>query len=70
MKCPLLAIAWGNLAKNQPVIYPDCLREDCAWWDAALECCIVKSLFCELTSLSELAAGIKEKLPNKADLPK
>ena len=71
MKCPLFRLAVLANPRGKDGILTDCLEEKCAWWDESIECCcIVKSLLCELASLSELAAEIKEKLPYKADLPK
>ena len=70
MKCPLIAIAWGNLAKNQPVIYPDCLKEECAWWNSELEACSVVSLELELASLVEVLTAIGSKMPHEEQFRK
>ncbi len=69
MNCPKYVAAAISYQGSTADINVNCDKEECGWWDAALESCIVKSLFCELASLSELAAGIKEKMPDKADLP-
>lgn len=64
MKCPLLAIAWGHVASEEAINYPDCLKEECAWWDHDRNICAAKSIFHDLTNIRIELREIKDTMPS------
>jgi len=61
MKCPLLATAWGAVAALEQQEYPDCLKEECAWWDKG-------GLRCGLMSLLERLGWMEKTLDDIAGM--
>ena len=70
MKCPLNRRLASNDSGGWDEIPLYCLEAECGWWNTELESCTVKSLFSELSSLSQLIAELIAKLPYKAEFPK
>ena len=51
MKCPLISMAIRREYGDNPLYGIDCLKEECAWWHAALG-------DCQLVALAENMAWI------------
>jgi len=63
MKCPLMKaeaiLPNGAYVRQQK----DCIQEECAWWDARLSQCSIRSLVGWLDALSLELNQIKDKMP-------
>lgn len=70
MKCPLLAIAWSGVVAKQQEDYPDCIKEECAWWDNEYNLCCVNRLSAGLAEMVALLNGIEAKMPHEAQFRK
>ena len=65
MKCPLLAIAWAGVVAKQEENYPDCLEEECAWFDENTGACSVLSLARVLTAIGDVLGRMHDKMPTR-----
>ena len=64
MKCPLLSVAWGAVAAKEAAWYPECLKENCAWWNEREKGCDPTGLVHILDGLTDTVIEILEKMPN------
>uniref|UniRef100_A0A6H2A3Z0 Uncharacterized protein n=1 Tax=viral metagenome TaxID=1070528 RepID=A0A6H2A3Z0_9ZZZZ len=64
MKCPLLAFAWGNEGGKEPLVYPDCIRQECAWWDKVFEQCDPTGLAHTLARLTNVLSEVERRMPH------
>ncbi|MBA7677098.1 hypothetical protein ES703_85346 [subsurface metagenome] len=53
MKCPLIRAEGYFDNKEWQVITTDCLKEECAWWDPANNCCAVRTIVSVLSRLTK-----------------
>lgn len=65
MKCPLLAFAWGNEGGKEPLVYPDCLKEECAWWSPLGGQCSIPGIHEELHWIAERLKSLVDKMPHE-----
>ncbi|HUV51493.1 MAG TPA: hypothetical protein VMW64_00275 [Dehalococcoidia bacterium] len=65
MKCPLLAFAWGNEGGKEPLVYPDCLKEECAWWVKVSQSCAMEAIPRIIGYVGSELKTIKEKMPHE-----
>jgi len=65
MKCPLLAFAWGNEGGKEPLVYPDCLGEECAGWDKLAFHCSLISIMLSLDGINRSLSAISRKMPHE-----
>ncbi|GAJ24745.1 unnamed protein product [marine sediment metagenome] len=70
MKCPMLTMYAVTLKTPEEFKDRDCLKEECAWWNSEVAACSVVSLVLELSTLSEIMAGIKFKMPHEEQFRK
>ncbi|MBA7602875.1 hypothetical protein ES703_09971 [subsurface metagenome] len=63
MKCIPLAIAWSSVVAKQQEEYPDCLKEECAWWDSVGQRCVTLSIYQELRLLVGAVTMVADKIP-------
>ncbi len=65
MKCPLLSIGYLANPKTVTEEDTDCLKKECAWWDAPVERCLMLNIS-ENASLIYLELNeIRGKMPHK-----
>ena len=65
MKCPLLAFAWGNEGGKEPLVYPDCLKEECAWWDGHGGFCAILKISRHLEGIDIDLERLSDKMPHE-----
>ena len=44
MKCPLSNYVMERESGEDEVLLSDCLKEECAWWDAPVERCLLQNV--------------------------
>jgi len=64
MKCPQFDMAILIRGKKETIIHPDCLKEECAWWDEELECCGEVGTRVSLKLIAELLQELVNKIPH------
>ncbi len=70
MKCPLLRVDDRERSSYPLPIAPDCLKEECAWWDEADERCIVQTIPFELNRIGSALQVIENKMPHEEQFRK
>jgi len=70
MKCPLFRMA--ELIKRDRVSQGDteCLKEECAWWDAPLQICGFRTIGCTLEVISMVLEKLESKMPHAGQFTK
>jgi len=70
MKCPIMTA--GRMTCDDPLdfTYVDCLKEECAWWDATAGGCSIYLISRSLMGLVDTAIDIKEKMPHAGQFTK
>lgn len=63
MKCPLTFVIETGQKKVKPGDYLDCLKEECAWWDAEDNCCCIYSIPLGLLHIFKMLIDIERKMP-------
>jgi len=65
MKCPLLKIARAGLVSEAARPLDDCLKEECAWWDAQMEQCSINGLEPTLQHIALSLRDLVTKMPHE-----
>ncbi len=65
MKCPLFVM--GQLANTIPAVgsNSDCLKEECAWWEANDGQCSVKVIAQFIAGIGMNIKDIRDKMPHE-----
>lgn len=63
MKCPLLQTGLYAGASPWSPDAPDCLKEECAWWNTFIGECAVSMLALEVNHLRAALQKIEYKMP-------
>ena len=70
MKCPLLKITRPGLMPEDVHPQDDCLKEKCAWWIPAFECCAVWEMAIRLASTADQLFNIHDDMPHEEQFRK
>lgn len=62
MKCPLQRFTVRYKPGETKVEFTDCIKEKCAWWDNAGQCCAVYLLGEVFTEAMTILSRIEDKL--------
>lgn len=62
MKCPLLTIASCIAYPDKNIMWTDCLKAECAWWDINSNGCSVYLISRSLMVIVDIGVDIKEKM--------
>lgn len=63
MKCPLCNFVIESEDKEEKSVMLDCLKEECAWWNADFGTCVLHALRDDLKEISGALQGILLKMP-------
>ena len=67
MKCPILPQVWLPPGEKGKWQQPDCLKEECAWYQKELENCIVYQAGMELGVLITFIEDLVSKMPHEEE---
>ena len=64
MKCPLFFRPSVATKEGSKWYVADCLKEECAWWDPAHECCAVIALNETFVAVGNVIGALVDKMPH------
>jgi len=67
MKCPMIMLGYEWQKDTPKHLLLDCLKEDCAWWDAPMTQCNFVAISLRLGAIFEQLAIIQNKMPHKKE---
>lgn len=70
MKCPLLAPTFRTVKGEMKLLYPDCIKEECAWWRGDHEECAILGLSYQLEALACALVTVQKNMPRVGQFTK
>jgi len=68
MKCPMSNYVMERESGEDEVLSTDCLKEECAWWNANREECAILSIELNLHELAYFTSAIRDNMPQGGKL--
>jgi len=68
MKCPLRIFVVRYGEETGTGYMPECLKEECAWWDMIDKSCVVCSQSRTLLAIEAKLSSMGKKMPYRAEL--
>ncbi len=70
MKCPLFCMNDTRVQLGEETEIGDCLKEECAWWDEAHECCAIIALNQTFVAVGNVIGRAVDKMPHEGQFRK
>jgi len=70
MKCPLMSSGFQEYYEEGQQYNQDCLKEECAWWDEAHECCAMIALNQTFVAVGNVIGQFVDKMPHEEQFRK
>lgn len=70
MKCPMPLVVMFHGDYPPDLCWRDCLKEECAWWEAHTHSCTIPAYFKVLHALWERLNDIEKKMPHAEQFTK
>ncbi len=62
MRCPPFTLASSFSYPGKGIMWTDCLKEECAWWDDDYQRCCVKTLTQKLSCVHSVLQDIRDAM--------
>jgi len=70
MKCPLITTGWNATRGGDKTYKPDCLEEECAWWDGNGEQCALLAIVECIDEVNVTLRLILDNMPHAGQFTK